>query len=210
MIDLARFTPWSFDSVKKYEWDRERFRGRTLYEKILGIVGMGRLGAWMARYGMAFGMEVLFCDPHVSETPVPGCQKVSFEKLLKESDAVSLHAHCTDETRNMFDAAAFEKMKRTAYLINTAQGGIVDESALLRALMTRKIAGYAADVLTDDPTPNPLAFSENLLVEYARAHNNVIIVPRTGGMTHESRECTDVFIAEKLARHFSSYCYETA
>ena len=200
MIDIVRFTPWTFDTVKNYKWDRENFRGHTLFGKTLGIVGMGRLGTWMARYGRAFGMRVLYVDPYVnlstSDVDRLG-RKVSFDELLKKSDVISLHAHLNKETENMFDAEVFKKMKKTAYLVNTARGRIVNENALLNALKKGEIAGYAADVLA-------LEFETNMrlkgypLVEYAKTHRNVIIVPHTGGMTHESRENTDIFVAEKL------------
>ena len=197
MIDIVRFTPWAFDTVKKYKWDRENFRGRTLYGKTLGIVGMGRLGTWMARYGKAFGMNVIFYSPHTEKSAVPGCARVTFNELLRRSDVVSLHAHLNKETENMFDESVFKKMKKGAYLVNTARGKIVDEAVLLRMLKKGHIAGYAADVLA-------LEFETGIrlkgypLVEYAKTHRNVIIVPHTGGMTVESRENTDIFIVEKL------------
>lgn len=198
MIDLMRQTPWAFDAVKNYKWEREKFRGHNLYEKTLGIVGMGRLGTWMARYGKAFGMEVIFYSPRTEKSSVPGCRKVSFDELLEKSDIISIHAHLNRETENMFDASAFKKMKKSVYLINTARGKIVDEQALLRALEKEEIAGYAADVLADEFHFDAAGFRNHPLVEYARTHQNVIILPHIGGMTVESRENTDVFIAEKL------------
>ncbi|MAG12904.1 hydroxyacid dehydrogenase [bacterium] len=205
MIDIVRFNPWAFDSVKNNEWskNREKFRGRNLYGKTLGIVGMGRLGTWMARYGKAFGMNVVFYSPNTEKGPTADCRKVSFEELLKESDIISLHAHLNKETEHMFDADAFSKMKKEAYLVNTARGKIVDESALLDALEKKEIAGYAADVLADEFELGP-TFGDYPLVEYSKSHMNVIIVPHTGGMTHESRENTDIFVAEKLRKIISS------
>ena len=198
LIDIVRFTPWAFDTVKNYKWDRENFRGHTLHGKTLGIVGMGRLGTWMARYGKAFGMDVIFYDPQVKESRVPDCRRVSFDELLAQSDVVSLHAHLNKETENMFNAGVFKKMKNTAYLVNTARGRIVDEAALLEALQSGEIAGYAADVLADEFRFDDTGFVRHPLVEYAKTHRNAIIVPHTGGMTHESRENTDIFTAEKL------------
>lgn len=162
---------------------------------------MGRLGKWMARYGLAFGMRVLYADPNVAESPVSGCRKVPLDELLRESDVVSIHVHLSPETENMFGAEAFARMKKSAYVVNTARGGIVDENALLRALTAGTIAGYAADVLADETSFNR-GFAEHPLVEYAKTHRNCIIVPHIGGMTVESRERTDVFIAEKVRRFF--------
>ncbi len=206
MIDLLRLTPHAFESVKNYEWDREQFRGHNLYGRTLGIVGMGRLGRWMARYGNAFGMNILYTDSNIwksdfqiLKSDFQNFQMVEFDELLGKSDVVSIHVHLGDETKNMFDEEVFEKMKNSAYLINTARGGIVDEDALLKALKNSEITGYATDVLADELGFNK-EFSKHPLVEYAKQNRNVIIVPHIGGMTVESRECTDIFIAEKIRK----------
>lgn len=198
MIDLMRFTPWAFDDVKKYHWDRESFRGHNLYGATLGIVGMGRLGTWMARYGKAFNMKVLYTDPNVSKSPVSGCKKVSLDELLNKSDVVSVHVHLSPETKNMFNKALFKKMKKTAYLINTSRGEIVHEADLLAVLKNGDIAGYGTDVLAGELEFNK-SFTDYPLVEYAKTNKNVIVVPHIGGMTHESRKNTDIFMAHKLA-----------
>lgn len=198
MIDIVRKTPWAFDDVKQYQWDREKFRGKNLSGKTLGIVGIGRLGTWMAHYAKAFGMHVIFYSPHTEKSPTPECRKVSFEELLKESDIISLHAHLNAETERMFGAEEFKKMKQEAYLINTARGKIVDEAALLAALLAGEIAGYAADVLADEFEFDQTGLARHPLIDYAKQHQNVIIVPHIGGMTVESRELTDVFVAKKL------------
>ncbi|MBI2108798.1 MAG: hypothetical protein HYT93_01270 [Parcubacteria group bacterium] len=203
LIDIVRLTPWAFDNVKEYKWEREKFRGHNLYEKTLGIVGMGRLGTWMARYGKAFGMNVIFYSPHTEKSPVPDCKKVIFPELLEKSDIISIHAHLNKETENMFNAEVFKKMKKTAYLINTARGRIVDEKELLEALESGEIAGYAADVLADEFRFDDTGLVNHPLIDYAKDHKNVIIVPHTGGMTHESRERTDLFVVEKLKKYLS-------
>ncbi len=212
LIALARQIPAGFDSVKNYEWDREKFRGHVLYGKTLGVLGLGRLGKWMARYANAFGAKVIFCDPNVAPDAFSGyslsesrsggtsrrVEKVTFEELLRQSDIISIHAHLLPETENLFDKAAFEKMKPGAYLINTSRGKIVNEADLLEALKNKKIAGYATDVLADE-LDFEKSFSAHPLVEYAKTHQNCIIAPHIGGMTCEAREATDIFIAEKLA-----------
>ncbi len=256
LLDLARRVPWAFESVKRYEWDREQFRGHSLAGKTLGIVGLGRLGRMMAREAAGFGMRVIFFDPYVEETPrlfgetsgveeesgilaqdagrreTPdveeksrgersssgvahrscgssdvehslvhhGAMKVDFVTILRESDAISTHVHLTPETENMFGDREFAEMKPNAYFINTSRGKIVDERALLAALEQGKIAGYAADVLADELSFETAGFSHHPLVEYAKTHENLLIVPHIGGMTVESRAATDVFIAQKLAR----------
>ena len=193
MIALARNTHSAVESVKGNEWDRDAHEGHTLSGKTLGIVGLGRLGKLMAKYGKALGMEVVFTDPNVDSTDF---ENVTFQDLLKRSDVISIHAHLTDETKNMFNAEAFEQMKPAAYLVNTSRGQIVDESALISALESKKLAGYATDVLADE-----LEFEERVessLIDYAKKHSNVIITPHVGGMTEESRAATDTFIAKKI------------
>lgn len=200
MIDVNRFTPFAFDSVKKGEWLRENYRGHNLYKKTLGIFGMGRLGNMMARFGKALQMNVIFFDPYVEKSNVSGCKKVSFEELLSKSDIISIHAILTKETENMFDESAFKKIKKSTYVINTARGKIIDEKALLSALENNKIAGFATEVLADELEFDGRGFQKNPLVEYSKTHKNVIIVPHIGGVTQESRENTDIFVAEKLKK----------
>lgn len=101
----------------------------------------------------------------------------------------------------MFNKTAFSRMKNNAYLINTSRGKIVNEKNLLEALKNKKIAGYATDVLADELNFDK-KFKNHPLVEYARKNSNLIIVPHIGGMTYESREATDIFIAQKLERYF--------
>ena len=200
LIALFRRVPAAYEAVKRYEWERDAFKGYNLYGKTLGVVGLGRLGRWMARYGQAFGMRVLFYDPNVSQMEAGDYTKTNLEKLLTESDAVSIHVHLSPETEGMIGADAFEKMKPGAYLVNTSRGKIVDEAALLEVLKSGRLGGYATDVLADELSFPEKGFANHQLVEYAKSHDNLLIVPHIGGMTHDSRIATDVFMAEKLAR----------
>ncbi|MEK7856876.1 MAG: NAD(P)-dependent oxidoreductase, partial [Acidobacteriota bacterium] len=127
--------------------------------------------------------------------------KVNLDTLLSESDAISIHVHLTHETEGMFGEREFEQMKPSAYLVNTSRGKIVDERALLFALEQNKIAGYGTDVLADELSFETAGFAHHPLVEYAKTHENLLIVPHIGGMTVESRAATDIFIAQKLVRY---------
>lgn len=202
MIDLLRRTPWAFEDVKQYHWRRDRFRGHNLYGKTLGIFGFGRLGKWVARYGRAFNMKVLAYSPHIDEAACKAldCEAVDFKTLLSKSDIISINAHYTEETKHIFNKDVFKQMKKNAIIVNTASGGIVEENELVDALEEAVIAGYATDVLEDELHFDE-DFSNNKLIEYAKTHENAIIVPHTGGMTHESREATDVFLAKKLIEY---------
>jgi len=203
MIDLMRQTHAASAEVKQYRWNREQWRGYNLFGKTLGIVGLGRLGKMIARYANAFGMKVIAYDPKLTAIDFKNHQvsAVSFNDLLRQSDIISIHAHLTSETKFMFNQTAFVQMKKTAYLINTARGAIVNEVDLLEALKNKKIAGYAADVLADELNFER-NFSRHPLAEYAKQNHNLIITPHIGGMTHESREATDIFIAQSIIKYF--------
>jgi D-3-phosphoglycerate dehydrogenase / 2-oxoglutarate reductase len=200
LLDLSRQISPAFDSVKNNEWDREKFRGHNLYGKTLGIIGLGRLGRWMARYGQSFNMQVVAFDPYIDQKEFSnlGVKKSDFKDLLEQSDIVSIHVHLSPETENMFDKNALGLMRPDSYLINTSRGKIVNENDLLEALKAKKIAGYVADVLADELNFINNSFDGNPLVEYSKKNQNCIIVPHIGGMTWESREATDIFIAKKI------------
>lgn len=192
MINFLRHVVPAVDSVRAGQWDIKRFRGSSLPGKVIGIVGLGRLGKMMARFGRAFGMRVIAFDPYVKAA------KSSFQQLLKKSDVISIHVHLNPRTEGMFGKKEFAAMKKSAYLVNTARGKIVNEPELLKALKAKKIAGYATDVLSAEG--NTAKLKTDPLIRYTKTHSNVIITPHIGGLTHESREVTDVFIAEKIFR----------
>lgn len=185
-------------SALNYCWT-EKFRGHNLCQKTLGIVGLGRLGTMMARYGKAFNMSVIAYDPYLSNKVFSsvGCEKVSFKNLLKNSDIVSIHVHLNKETENMFNKKIFNLMKKNVIIVNTSRGRVVNEKDIIEALKKKKIAGYGTDVLADELNFNK-KFKNNILIEFARKNKNVIITPHIGGVTFESREATDIFIAEKV------------
>ncbi len=202
MIFLARKIPQAFESVKKGEWHREKFEGNNFFGKTLGIAGFGRLGGMMAKYGNAFGMNVIAFDPfaQASVFKEKKVKKVSFKELLSKSDFLSIHAHLTVKTKGMFARAQFLAMKKTAFLINTSRGEIVNEKDLIYSLKRKEIAGYATDVLCGE-----IGFSgdskQSLLRKYAKEFDNVIITPHIGGMTFESRLDTDLFISNKALEY---------
>lgn len=195
LLALVRNIPQATAAVKNGGWEREKFLGRNLSGKTLGIVGLGRLGLLMARYGHAFGMRIAAYDPYLLTSN--DAELVDFDALLSESDAISIHAPLTSETRALFDERAFKKMKQGAYLVNTARGAIVNEVDLISALENKTIAGYATDVLAGETEFGNDA-SGSRLVAYAKTHNNVVLTPHIGGYTLESRAATDILIAKKV------------
>jgi phosphoglycerate dehydrogenase-like enzyme len=138
--------------------------------KTLGLVGFGRIGQAVARRAHAFDVRILYHDPYLGERPTEadmwGAKEVSFTELLRQSDIVSLHVPTTDSTRRFIGMGEFEQMKRSAILINTSRGAIVDETALVKALEARTIAGAGLDVFEQEPIQpdNPLLKMENVVL----------------------------------------------
>ena len=185
--------------VDKGSWDRDRFRGLQLRGRVLGIVGLGRLGTIVAGYAHAFQMPVLFSDPRPDEDLAPPCfvRRVPFEELLAASDIVSLHANYTLENRGFFDDRAFARMRSTATFVNTSRGELVDEGALLQALRNGTIAGAAIDVL-DAETERASLGLEHPLIAYARTADNLVITPHIGGACCDAMASSERFVAKKL------------
>ncbi|MDO8500054.1 MAG: NAD(P)-dependent oxidoreductase [bacterium] len=201
MIGLMRKLPWGFDAVKRGEWKREKYYGNELYGRTLGIVGFGRLGSIVARYVRCFGMSVLAYDPNVSGQAMHklGVVKANIRQVFKKSDVVSIHVLLTDKTHKLITWKHLRLMKPTAYFINTARGEIIDEKALLGALRKNQIAGAALDVLSGED-PNGSHIKKNPLVEYAKKHDNLFIVPHLGGASFDAMSRTEEFIAEKVVK----------
>ena len=139
-----------------------------LIGQTLGVLAYGNVAQATVRRAKAFGMEIIACDPYVSEIKMTkdGVQPVSFNELLERSDYVSLHCLLNEETRHIMKADAFRKMKSTAYLINTCRGGVVNEKDLIEALQNKEIAGAGLDVLEKEPpaADNPLLSMENVII----------------------------------------------
>lgn len=204
IIMLMRNLHSGFDSIREEKWLKERFYGHELFGKVLGVVGFGRLGSMLARFGRAFGMEVIACDPNVSakEMRKEKVRKAEIDEIFRRSDIVSVHVLLTPDTLHLIKRRHFKLMKPSAYFINTARGEIIDESALLDALNKKWIAGAALDVLANED-PRGGHIKNHPLVRYAKAHNNLIIVPHLGGATYESMARTEDFIAGKIVRFIS-------
>ena len=150
--------------VKENRWqDRGSYVGDETHGKTLGIIGMGNIGKKVAKIASALGMNVIYWSSKKEDVPYTF---VDLDTLLKTSDSISLHLPLTSKTENLIDKAAFSKMKTNALLINTARGGIIDQKELLQALQNKKIAGFAADVLVEEPPAknDPLLQLKNVLI----------------------------------------------
>jgi D-3-phosphoglycerate dehydrogenase len=180
MIGLARNIPQENELVKKGQW--KRITGRELWGKTLAIMGMGRTGKQVAKRALAFEMRVLGCDPIWDD---PFCRQYEVkrchmaEEFLPLADFVTLHMNLTEENRHFINRDRLDMMKPTAYLINCSRGALVDTADLVQALKSRKIAGYAADVLEHEPIKPADPFITSGL-------ENIILTPHIGSRTHES------------------------
>ncbi|WP_437370256.1 2-hydroxyacid dehydrogenase [Maribacter litoralis] len=150
--------------VKENRWqDRGSYVGDETHGKTLGIIGMGNIGKKVAKIASALGMKVIYWSSKKEDVPYTF---VDLDTLLKTSDSISLHLPLTSKTENLIDKAAFSKMKTNALLINTARGGIIDQKELFQGLENKKIAGFAADVLVEEPPAknDPLLQLKNVLI----------------------------------------------
>jgi D-3-phosphoglycerate dehydrogenase len=194
LLSVVRRIPFAFDAVKEGRWSREDYRGNTLFGKTLGIIGYGRLGEIMARYGNALGMKVLAVDPY-KQIDVRYAEPVSLDELLKRSDVISVHVHLNEETKGMIGRDEINRMKDGVIIINTARGAVIDEDAFVEGLICGKIGGAGIDVIADETLRN---IKDTPLVEYARRHQNLVITPHIGGATIEAQKLTYLKIAEKV------------
>ena len=198
MISLLRKIPFSFDSVKNYEWNYEKYIGRQVKDFNLGVIGFGRLGKMMVHYGLAFGMNVYVYDPY-QKVEIENVNQVNLNNLLINSDVVSLHVHVTDETRKMINKDFIEKMKNNSYLINTSRGELVDELEILKNLENDKLAGYGTDVIADEFSD----IKKSKLIEYSKNEKyNIVITPHIGGMTYEGQNKAFYHAMNKFNKKF--------
>jgi D-3-phosphoglycerate dehydrogenase / 2-oxoglutarate reductase len=204
MISLSHKLAPAYESVKKGNWHYKDLIGNQLAGKTIGIIGLGRLGKMVAHRTRAFDMHVISTDPNVSKKKMErlGVQKVSLEKLLRESDVVSIHASLEPNNIDMLKTSQFKMMKPNAIYINTARGELNDEQALCNALKNKWIAGAAFDVLKHERRDG-VHLRNNLLVEYMKKHDNLIIIPHTGGFVQEGLAKTENFIAKSIQNYIN-------
>jgi D-3-phosphoglycerate dehydrogenase len=179
-------------SMKAGQWDRKTFSGSELFQKTLGILGLGRIGAEVAKRAHAFGMRVLAYDPYLTAARAKtlNVELGEVERILREADYITVHMPLTDDTKYMVDEAAFAKMKKGVRIFNCARGGIIKESALLAALQEGKVAAAGLDVYEDEP----LAADHPL-----RKQPNVVLTPHLGASTKEAQESVGLEVAEAVA-----------
>ncbi|MGB4612331.1 MAG: phosphoglycerate dehydrogenase, partial [Methanothermobacter thermautotrophicus] len=194
MLALARKISIADRSVKEGKWEKNRFMGIELNGKTLGIIGMGRIGSQVVVRTKAFGMDILVYDPYISREAAEemGVTVTDLETLLRESDIVTIHVPLTPETRHLISDDEFKLMKETAFIVNCARGGIIDEDALYRALKDGEIAGAALDVFEEEPPEgSPLLELEN-----------VVLTPHIGASTAEAQRDAAIIVANEIKTVF--------
>ncbi len=198
MIALVRHTHRANRAVKEDRWsDYLKFIGTELAGKTLGIVGMGNIGMRVALRARAFEMDVQVADPYIPASHVTslGGKWVELEELLAESDFLTIHCPLNRETRAMIGRKELALMKRSAYLINAARGGIIDEDALCAVLREKTIAGAALDVIANEPPAK-----NHPLIQL----DNVIWTPHLGAVTLEASERGEWGAAHEVIRVLES------
>lgn len=197
ILTLARQVVRADASLRAGKWERSAFQGVQLEQKTLGLVGLGKIGSSVARMAKAFRMRVLGYDPFLAKDRAAALEVelVDFDTLLARADFISLHVPLTERTRGMIGTAQFKKMKRTARIINTSRGGVIDEQALLHALTAGEIGGAALDVYEQEPPPK-----DHPLFKL----NNVVLTPHLAASTEEAQLKVSVDIAEQMVDFFSN------
>ncbi|MCE5195075.1 MAG: phosphoglycerate dehydrogenase [Nitrospiraceae bacterium] len=191
LFSLARMIPQATASLKGGKWEKKKFMGVELFNKTLGIVGLGNIGSQVAKKAQGLEMVVIAYDPFLSEETARelGIEKVELAEVFKRADFITVHTPLTPETKNIINAKTIETMKPGVRIINCARGGIINEKDLFEALKSGKVAGAGMDVFEKEP---PEDFSLIGL-------DNVICTPHLGASTEEAQENVALAIAEQIA-----------
>jgi D-3-phosphoglycerate dehydrogenase len=192
LLGIARNIPRADATLKSGVWERKNLEGVELYNKTLGIIGMGRIGSELSRRAIAFGMRVLAFDPYLSAARARGLQVELVEEideLLATADFITLHTPLTVETHHILNAERLKKTKHGVRIVNCARGGLIDEHALIEALQSGHVAGAALDVFETEPLPpdSPL-----------RSAPNIVLTPHLGASTIEAQESVGIEIAQSV------------
>lgn len=195
LLSLLRKIPAANASLRAGSWDRKSFTGTELMGKRFGVLGLGRIGREVATRIRSFEAEVLGYDPILSADAVEelGIRPATFEELIAEADILTIHIPLLPETRGLIGSEQLARMKRGAFVVNCARGGIVDEGALLDALHSGQIGGAALDVFEQEPPAFPSPLIE---------HPNVVATPHIAASTHEAQERVALDIADQMADFF--------
>ncbi len=192
LLTLARRVAVADHALKSGRWEKSRLQGVELFGKVLGILGLGRIGSEVARRALGFRMQVIAYDPYLTREAAErlGVESVELDELLTRSDVITVHAPLTGDTRHLLGEAELARLKPGVRLINCARGGIIDEAALARAIVSGRVAGAALDVFEQEPPPadHPLLKLEQ-----------VVVTPHLGAATDEAQTAVALAIADQVA-----------
>jgi len=192
---MTRRIPQATLSTKSGKWEKEKFMGMELYNKTLGIVGIGQIGGYLVKLAQGISMNVIAYDPYLAEDRARkmGVELVDLPELFRRADVVSVHTPLTAETRSLINAQVIETMKPNVMIVNCARGGIVNEKDLYEALKSKRVAAAAFDVFEEEPVKpdNPLLTLDNF-----------ICTPHIGASTNEAQENVAIGIAEQIVDYF--------
>jgi D-3-phosphoglycerate dehydrogenase len=195
IFSISRKIPQATGSMKAGKWEKKKFMGVELYNKTLGLIGIGVIGTIVADRARGLKMKVIGYDPYLSKEVAEkkGVDLVSFDELLSRSDFITVHTPLTEETRNLIDKNTFNKMKEGVILVNCARGGIINEKDLYDAIKGGKVAGAALDVFEKEPAiGNPLLELEE-----------VVSTPHLGASTGEAQENVSIAIAQQIVDYMT-------
>jgi D-3-phosphoglycerate dehydrogenase len=190
LLSLARHIPDANASLKQDKWERNKFTGVELYDKTIGIVGLGRIGSLVAQRLSGFGARLIGYDPYISPAKAEqmGVSLATLDEVMEQSDFITIHIPKTAETTGLIGVDQFAKAKKELRIVNCSRGGIIDEDALLEALTTNRIAGAGLDVFNHEPPKgSPLLSLPNILV-----------TPHLGASTEEAQEKAGISVAKSV------------
>ena len=196
ILAMTRQIPQATSSMKAGKWEKERFMGVELYNKTLGIIGIGQIGGYVAKLAQGLSLNVIAYDPYLSEEQAQkmGVHLVDLAEIYRRADIISVHTPLTAETRSLINADAIAQMKPGVMIVNCARGGVINETDLVEALKARRVAAAAFDVFEEEPirTDHPLL-----------ALDTFICTPHIGASTEEAQENVAVGIAEQIVDYFT-------
>lgn len=191
LLAMARNIPQAHGSLAGGKWDRKKYTGVEVFEKTLGVVGLGKIGREVAGRCQAFGMNVIGYDPVLAPDVAAklNIELVSLDELYRRSDFITVHTPLTKETKGLLNDATLAKCKKGVRIVNCARGGIIDEVSLVRALQSGHVGGAALDVFEEEPPKN---------TDLIR-HEKVVVTPHLGASTEEAQEKVAIQIAHQIA-----------
>ena len=202
ILSLARWIHAGDASVRSGAWDRSQFLGIEIRGKLLGLVGLGRIGREVAKLAQAFGMRVVATDPFLDGNQAHGVSLVALDEVLRRSDFVSLHLPLDDDTRGLLDRDKLESMKRGAFLVNMGRGGIVDEEVLAEILERGHLAGCAFDTYATEPPGDTIAKLRN--------HPRSLLLPHVGAQTREGQIRVGMELVDGVAKAVKKFMNQRA